>query len=81
MRRGLQGGDERRAAEIALQAAKFFGGDDDNLIASVDGDVLRPFRAHAPHKFAEPRFCILQKPAAGAPIARPPARLGGLRRL
>ncbi len=79
MRRGLESGNECCAAEIALQAAKIFGGDDDNLIASVDGNVLRPFRVHAPHKLAEPRFCILQKPAAGPPIARSSARFENLR--
>jgi hypothetical protein len=81
MRRGLESGNECCAAEIALQAANIFGGDDNNLIASVDRDVLRPFRVHAPHKLAEPGFCILQKPAAGPGIARPPARFESLRGL
>jgi hypothetical protein len=79
MRRGLESGNECCAAEIALQAAKIFGGDDNNLIAFVDRDVLWPFRVHGPDKLAGPGFCILQKPAAGPGIARPPARFESLR--
>jgi hypothetical protein len=73
-RRCLHCRDESRAGQIALQPPKFFGGDDDDLITSVNSDVLRTFGAHAAHEFAKARFRILQYPTAGTPIALAAAR-------
>ena len=65
--RGLHGGDQRVAAALALEAAEFFGGDDDHLVAPVHGDMLRAFAAHAPHQLAEAGLGVLQQPVARQP--------------
>ena len=62
--RGLHGADEGLPGDAAFQAAKFFGGDDDDCIAPVYRDVLRPLAPHLADEFAEARLGVLQKPVA-----------------
>jgi len=38
MRRGLHGVDKCLAGTTALEASKFFGGNDDDVIAAMNGD-------------------------------------------
>ena len=48
----------------ALEASKLFGGNDDDFIAAMDGDVLRPLAAHQPHQLTEARLGVLKQPVA-----------------
>ena len=68
--RGLHRRDQRRAGAFALEAAEFFGGDDDDFIAAMHGDMLRPFAADAAHQLAELRLGVLKQPMAGRQVAR-----------
>ena len=70
--------DAGRAARIALEAPEFLGRDDDHLVATVNGHVLRSLGAHATHQLAEARLGVPQQPAAGSPIPRSPAGFGAL---
>src|SRR5947208_2407233 len=45
MRRGLHGGDQGLAGEIALETTKFLGRDDHDFVASVHGHALRSLAA------------------------------------
>jgi hypothetical protein len=60
VRRSLQGVDQCLAGVAALEASELFGGNDDNFIATMDGDVLRPLAAHQPHQLAEARLGVLE---------------------
>src|ERR1700730_11372802 len=70
----LHGSDESPTGGIALETPKILRCDNHNLIAAMNGDMLRPFRARAPYQLAETRFCILQAPAPRSPIPRPLTR-------
>ena len=59
MRRRLQGVDKRLAGLFAPQPTELLGGDHDNFIAAVHGDVLRAFTAHTPHQLAEACLGVL----------------------
>ena len=71
--RSLHRGDQRVAGAIALEAAELFRRDDDDFIAAVHGDMLRPLAADTPHQFAETRLGVLQQPMAGFQFAEAPA--------
>ena len=58
----LQGSDERITLPVTFQPPEFFGGDDDNLIATMNRDMLRSFAVNAAHEFAEASLCVLQQP-------------------
>ena len=64
MRRRLHGGDQRSTRDLATETAEFFGGDDDDLVAPVDGDVLRTLVTDAADELAEARLGILQRPVS-----------------
>lgn len=46
-------------ARLGLEAPIFLGADDDDLLAAVDRDPLRPFALRPPDNFAEPCLRIL----------------------
>ena len=46
MRGSLHCGDQRFAGEITLEAAEFFGGDDDHFVTAMHGNMLRPLAAN-----------------------------------
>ena len=66
MRRGLHGVDKCLAGTVALEASKFFGGNDNDFITAMNGYVLRPLAAHQPHQFAKARLGVLKKPVTTA---------------
>lgn len=66
VRRGLHGVDQCLAGVAALEASELFDGNDDNFIATVDGDVLRSLATHQPHQLAEVRLGVLERPVARA---------------
>jgi hypothetical protein len=49
----------------ALEAPEFLGGDDDDLVAAVNGDVLRAFTADTTNQLAEAGFGVLEDPVSG----------------
>ena len=63
--------------EWLAMSAYLIGRDDDYLVASMDGDVLRPLAPHLSHELAEARLGVLQNPVTYA--GRPGLRLSGLR--
>lgn len=65
MRRGLNGLDKGVPGLLALETPEFLGGDDDNLIAPVNGNVLRAFTANAANQLTEASLGVLQEPVSG----------------
>ena len=55
IRRRLQSVDECLPRGFGFQAAELLRGNDDDLVTSVNGDVLRSLAACQTHEFAEPR--------------------------
>ena len=70
VRRGLHRGDQRIAAALALKAAELFGRDDNDLVASMHGDVLRAFATHTPHQLAKASLGVLKQPVTRQQPAR-----------
>jgi hypothetical protein len=81
IRRGLHGGDEGFARQIALEAPEVLRRDHNDLIATVYGHVLRPFAAHAADQLAKARLGVLQEPSTWATIPRAPTCFRCLRHL
>src|SRR5258708_2646479 len=75
MWRGLHGGDQGFASEVALEPAIFFGRNNDDFVASVHGHALRSLAADAPHQLAKASLCFLQQPMARFRMARAAAWL------
>ena len=78
MRGGLHRSDESGTGEIATEATKFLGCNDDDLIPSMHRDVLRAFIADTSNQFAEARLRVLKRPVSGpwrpTPAGKPPRR-------
>src|SRR6266852_1678255 len=62
MRRGLHGGDEGLPRDLALEAAKLLGRNDDHFVAPIYCDMLRPLASCPPYQLAEASLRILQHP-------------------
>jgi hypothetical protein len=58
----LNGVDQSPTGPITLEAAKFLGRDDNDLVTPAHGYMLWSLAAHFAHKFAEPCLGILQQP-------------------
>jgi hypothetical protein len=59
MGKGSHDGNECLARRIALESPGFFRRDDDDLVAAVNGHMLRPLAADTAHKLAEARLGVL----------------------
>jgi len=70
MRRRLDGGDQSSAGDLATKTAEFLGGDDDDFVASMHGDVLGPLVPDAADELTEARFRVLQLPMCRLRCAR-----------
>jgi hypothetical protein len=55
----LKGFDQGLAGLFTLKTTKILGGDDDDFVAPVHGDMLWALAAHLAHQFAESGFGIL----------------------
>jgi len=62
MRRRLKGIYQCLSGQAAFEAAKLLGGDDDHLVSSMNGHVLRTFAVYKSHQLAKTRLGILQEP-------------------
>jgi len=62
MRGGLDRFDQSLSRDVSLQPAEFLRGDDDDFVATVNGDVLGSFAADLAHQFAEACLRVLQEP-------------------
>src|SRR6266702_7996969 len=66
MRRCLHCCDQRLTRGPPLEAAELLRRDNDDFVAPVHGDVLRPLAADLAHKLAKARFGVLKNPKTGA---------------
>jgi len=62
MRGRLHGFNECLTPRAAFEASKLLGGDDDHLVATVYGYVLRTLASNSADEFAEACLGVLQKP-------------------
>ena len=76
MGRSLHRSDERRAGHVATKASELLGGNDDDFIATVHRDVLRPFAPDAPNELTEAGLRIPQEPLSAAGVRVPRMALG-----
>ena len=65
IRGSLHSVDQRLAGQSTSEAPEFLGRDDDDFLASMDGDVLRAFAANQPNQFTEVRLGVLQASVTG----------------
>jgi hypothetical protein len=70
----LHGFNECLARRATFETAELLGRNDDHLVASMHGDVLRSLASYLTDEFAEARLGVLQKP-----VARTSLRGAGLR--
>jgi len=62
MRRCLHRFNQDLSGDTAFEAAEFLSSDDDYLVASVHGHMLRAFAADFADQFAEAGLGILEQP-------------------